>query len=413
MPRADRALEDSDSPWRDALASLAALAGALRRRREEAGAVEIDQPEMVIRVRESGVVEVTVGSRSAPARSMVAEMMVLCNSLLARYCADEGLPAAYRSQPAPESAPDPDPALPEAARRYLVMRRFRRAEVSIVPRAHDGLGVPAYLQATSPIRRYPDLFLQRQIAHYLTEGAPVHSTEEVASVAQRAEAQLPELARIEGQRRRYWFLKFLKQRLERGSDSADALFDAVVLQAQERRPALLELVDYPFRFRSEIPASSSLGDTVTLRLHGVDLWRRTAQFVPRPVGGGLLPRKGTLSARSATMQGAHARRCATPTPRIPFAPATHPSQGGSRTAPTSWLPFEAKRQLDGADGSLSTKGDLVGTLGDHAGAQARRCAAPTPRIPSPRRPTPPRAVRGACSISPLSLRERARVRGKT
>ena len=160
------------------------------------------------------------------------------------------------------------------------MRRLRRAEVSTVPRAHSGLGLPVYVHATSPLRRYPDLILQRQIGHFLSTGEPLYSTEEVASVAQRAEVQLPELSRIEEQRRRYWFLRFLKQRLEGDRDAdEETLFDAVVLDNPARRPALLELADYPFRFRAELPASFVLGGTVTLKLHGVDLWRRTGQFV--------------------------------------------------------------------------------------------------------------------------------------
>ena len=277
---ADRELGDPESPWHRVLVPLESIAKTLRRRREEAGAVEMEQPEMVIRVRDSGAVEVTVGSRSAPARSTVAELMVLCNSLLGEYCAREKLPAAYRSQPAPEVSHPPAADLPDAALRYVVMRRLRRAEVSTVARAHSGLGLPVYVHATSPLRRYPDLILQRQIGHFLSTGEPLYSTEEVASVAQRAEVQLPELSRIEEQRRRYWFLRFLKHRLEGNRDADDeALFDAVVLDNPARRPALLELADYPFRFRAELPASFVLGGTVTLKLHGVDLWRRTGQFV--------------------------------------------------------------------------------------------------------------------------------------
>ena len=277
---ADLALGNPESPWHRVLVPLESIAKTLRRRREEAGAVEMEQPEMVIRVRDSGAVEVTVGSRSAPARSTVAELMVLCNSLLGEYCAREKLPAAYRSQPASEVSHPPAADLPDAALRYVVMRRLRRAEVSTVPRAHSGLGLPVYVHATSPLRRYPDLILQRQIGHFLSTGEPLYSTEEVASVAQRAEVQLPELSRIEEQRRRYWFLRFLKHRLEGNRDADDeALFDAVVLDNPASRPALLELADYPFRFRAELPASIVLGGTVTLKLHGVDLWRRTGQFV--------------------------------------------------------------------------------------------------------------------------------------
>jgi exoribonuclease-2 len=278
---ADRAIGDAGSPWHQMLATLEGIAGALRRTRGEAGANDIDQPEMVIKIDESGVVDVTVGLRSAPARSMVAELMILYNSLLGEYCRREELPAAYRSQPPPDPSDDAPPVVPPGpALRYVVMRRLQPATVGVVPGAHAGLGVAVYIQATSPLRRYPDLVLQRQVGHYLITGETAYSADEVASVAQRADVQIRELARLEEDRRRYWFLKYLKQRLTSEEGEGDAaLFSAVVLDNRPRRPALLELSDYPFRFRAELPESCIQGETVTLQLHGVDLWRRAGQFV--------------------------------------------------------------------------------------------------------------------------------------
>ena len=208
--------------------------------------------------------------------------MILCNSLLARYCLDHGLPAAYRSQPAPDLSDLPD--LPEGPlRRFHLFRRLRPADLSTVPAPHGGLGVEAYIQATSPLRRYPDLVMQRQISHFLATGEHHYSAEEIASVCHRADAQLRELARIEDDRRRYWFLKYLQQRLDAPQDGEDRThFRAVVLENEERRLALLELSEYPFRFRTRLPWAVLPGETVGLRLRGVDLWRRFPQFVHEP-----------------------------------------------------------------------------------------------------------------------------------
>ena len=276
---ADAALGDASRPWHQTLASLDHIARSLRRKREDAGALNLDRLEMAIKVAESGQVDVKVLPRSSPARQMVAELMILCNSLLAEYCRREGLSAAYRSQATPDlgdlMAVVPDGPL----RRYLVMRRLPPVELDTTPAFHGGLGVGAYTQATSPLRRYPDMVTQRQITRFLQSGEPLYSREAIASVAQRAEVQIRELARLEEERRRYWFLKFLDQQLATGL--ADT-FRVVVLDSQPRRPALLELADYPFRFRAELPQSCVPGDEVTLRLHGVDLWHRTAQFVHVP-----------------------------------------------------------------------------------------------------------------------------------
>jgi exoribonuclease-2 len=140
--------------------------------------------------------------------------------------------------------------------------------------------VPAYIQASSPLRRYPDLVVQRQISHFLETGEHLYDEEAIASVAQRADVQIRELGRLEEQRRTYWLLKYLdRQRRELEEMGEESLFDAMVLENAQNRSGSLELNDYPFRVRAALPSTAAPGETVTLRLHGVDLWRRVGQFV--------------------------------------------------------------------------------------------------------------------------------------
>ncbi len=279
---ADSALEDARSEWHEKLMALRLVAEASRKKRENAGALNIDAPEMAIKVLESGRVEVRVLQRAAPSRQLVAELMIICNSVLAEFCSEKQLPAVYRQQEPPDFSGLDLELHPEGAlRRYLLMRRLTPADLDTIPGAHSGLGVAAYIQATSPLRRYPDLVMQRQIAHFLRTGEPRYTTETLSSVVQRAELQLREVGRIEEERKRYWFLKYLTQdRLEgSGRDGDSRLFESVVLEKQPGRSALLELVEFPFRARATLPPSFTPGDTVTVRLEGVDLWSRVASFV--------------------------------------------------------------------------------------------------------------------------------------
>ena len=240
---------------------------------------------MIVKVREPGEIEVSVRDRSSPGNRMVAELMILCNSLLARFCSENGLPAVYRSQRRPDLSDLPDVSgfddrAAPVIRRNSIARRMQAARVSTEPMAHEGLGVSAYLQATSPLRRYPDLVAQRQVGRFLAEGRPTYGPEEVESLAQRAEVQLRELSRIEEGRRRYWLLKYLEgARMPPGGPD---LFEAVVLDRGGRRTALLELLEFPFRVRAELPRAAAPGEVVTLRLQGVDLWRRVGLFVHVP-----------------------------------------------------------------------------------------------------------------------------------
>ena len=282
--------EDAGHAHHDMLASLHALTEALKRKREAAGAVGIDRAELIIKVVSSDDVQVNVVQRDSPARDMVAECMVLCNSLLAAFCRDNEIPASYRSQTAPDLT-DLGAGLPPGVdigedgplRQYLMLRRFAPADTRTAPAPHGGLGVPAYIQATSPLRRYPDMVMQRQITHYLSAGEPLYGEDDITSVAGRADVQLRAMGKLEDERRRYWLLKYFKLRMEKTPDDEQSvLFKAVVLENQPRRSAMLELTDYPFRVRARLPDAVKPGETVTLRLHSVDLWEKRGNFIHAP-----------------------------------------------------------------------------------------------------------------------------------
>jgi exoribonuclease-2 len=283
----DAAIADESNPWNETLNRMSGLAQALLVKRERAGAINVNRQEMVIRVSSPTDIDVRVVERSTPSRDLVTEMMILCNSLMADYCKTHEIPASYRSQSAPDVADldifDDDGVLRELTRlqRHKLMRRFSPAVIGIVPTPHVGLGVDAYIQATSPLRRYPDLVMQRQISHYLSSGEPFYTPEEIASVAQRADVQLRELSRLEEGRRRYWFVKYLRLTRLEDPDATD-LFTAYVLENEPRRLAMLDLDDFPYRARAELPESVEPGTNVTLKLTGTDLWRRQAFFVCMP-----------------------------------------------------------------------------------------------------------------------------------
>ena len=91
-----------------------------------------------------------------------------------------------------------------------VRRQLRRAEVGIQPGAHAGLGLPAYAQATSPLRRYQDLTLNRQIAAVLAGGAPAHAAAELQRIAASTERAELEGRRAERASDTYWLLRYLE-----------------------------------------------------------------------------------------------------------------------------------------------------------------------------------------------------------
>jgi exoribonuclease-2 len=156
--------------------------------------VLIQRREAKVRVRDDDI-EVSVLDNSSPGRTLVAEFMVLSNFVAARYAAVNRIPIIYRVQP-------------QVAGDFA----SQRPRLSLYPEYHAGIGLDFYAQLSSPIRRYADLVLQRQLIAALSDSvAPAYSVDELLAVlagAENAEASGRELER---RAKRYWILRYLER----------------------------------------------------------------------------------------------------------------------------------------------------------------------------------------------------------
>ncbi|HKV55496.1 MAG TPA: ribonuclease catalytic domain-containing protein [Candidatus Binataceae bacterium] len=170
----------------------------LRERRRNAGAILMQRREPKIRVSE-GKIEVKLIDTASPSRQLVAELMVLSNYCGARFAADRHVPMIYRVQP----------SMGEAA--------MQRPRLSLYPEFHSGVGLDFYAQLSSPIRRYMDLVLQRQIVAALGERrTPLYEPDELLAVLAAAENAESEGRELERRAKRYWLLRYLQlHQLER------------------------------------------------------------------------------------------------------------------------------------------------------------------------------------------------------
>lgn len=283
---ADRQVRYDSGEWQELLAVLDRFGTARGRQRERAGAISFRRPEMELSVDAIGEIDVKVIDRTSMSRRLVSELMILANCLMAKFCVENQIPAAYRTQEAtggPVLARGLDQEY-DPVREFSAVRQLSPAKLSADPKGHGGLGVPEYIQATAPLRRYPDLVMQRQIGHFIRTGAQLHQAEEILAIASASDVQIRELARIERQRQRYWFLKYLRQNRtgHGGNGGPTNVFRAVVLESRDRRPSTIELLEYPFRTRIHLTERDSPGDQIEVRLHGLDLWTRSAHFIREP-----------------------------------------------------------------------------------------------------------------------------------
>lgn len=104
-----------------------------------------------------------VENQADPAMRLVSEMMILCGEVIATYGSRNNIPLPYRGQPQSNIDTSAFAHLPEGpVRSSAIVKVMRAAELDFrTPMRHGVLGLPGYVQFTSPIRRYMDL-----LAHY-------------------------------------------------------------------------------------------------------------------------------------------------------------------------------------------------------------------------------------------------------
>ncbi len=194
------------------LATLNKLWKKLRKRRLENGALLLPFPDVLIHFKHNGDVDVGLSAANTPSRVLIAELMILTNTLAARYLADREAPGLFRSQPPPKKrvvfGEDTSLLLNSQQR-----KRLSRGELSTRCKQHSGLGVAGYTTVTSPIRRFLDLIILHQLNSMVRGKGILFSLEECKDFAGTLSQTLGRAGSVKQQRHRYWLLCYLERKV--------------------------------------------------------------------------------------------------------------------------------------------------------------------------------------------------------
>jgi exoribonuclease-2 len=196
---------------------LRAIAEKFHQQRLDAGAVQITVPEINVWLADDGTISVNRINRESPGRMLVSEIMIMANWLMARYLAENKMPAVFRSQPGPrERLYKGDGGT--VFQNWMQRRFLSRFVLGTKPEKHSGLGLNAYVTATSPIRKYFDLLTQRQIRAVIGLDRP-YTSDEITQILQLLELPMANVSRLQFGRNRYWLLKYLEQHIGRKEEA--------------------------------------------------------------------------------------------------------------------------------------------------------------------------------------------------
>ncbi len=214
------------APIYDLLDQLSDLSEAVKQQRHARGAFELNLPEKTIagsdaestsalftpkfHYDDEGALGAMLVTPSEPTHALIAELMLLANQIVADHLQALGIPGIYRVHPTPD--PDDvqeliklaanmnielhltqeDEVRPqdyqnftqkfsesdaERVLTYLLLETLKPAFYSTNPRSHFGLALDnGYTHFTSPVRRYPDLLIQRVLHGVFEEGRDRKST---------------------------------------------------------------------------------------------------------------------------------------------------------------------------------------------------------------------------------------------
>jgi ribonuclease R len=217
---------------RTALRRMRDLAIRLRKKRFQRGSLELTMPEAVLEYSEDGQVSGAHFAEHDLSHQMIEEFMLAANVAVAERLTELEVPFLRRVHPAPNEEKleafaqftellghrlrKPQDRLelqklltatadqPErAAIHYGLLRSFKQASYSPIQDEHYALAFRDYCHFTSPIRRYPDLVVHRQVDRLIRTGKTAGHTEELQALGdhcskleRRAEAAERELVKL-------------------------------------------------------------------------------------------------------------------------------------------------------------------------------------------------------------------------
>jgi hypothetical protein len=272
--------------------------------------VQVPEPEMRIRGKK---VSVSRDDRSHSAsRQLIEECMILGGQVAGEFARDNNVPIPYRVQTKREvgkqttthplrrlAERSPEPQLLMA---IMEIEQHGAAYMDVAPGPHYSMGMEAYTQVTSPIRRYADLMVAHQLKAHLRSQPLPFSSWDILNFRSQHETTVRRVEQLQNNSIRYWLLRHMSSEefkaknsaglsalvlsrpgasaLAVGGDNAHQVVKSSVSTFEQGDYISVFLVDLCFRGTFKLPPGRSVavGDVVKLRVTTIDCMRLLIDF---------------------------------------------------------------------------------------------------------------------------------------
>jgi ribonuclease R len=185
-----------DHPSYDVISRMSVVALGLCERRREAGALVLYDLNSGWVTTEEGQLRQLERREDTIGQIIIQELMILANRAIANWCIEHDVVVPFRNHTIRTAAPSRDELLAQLETALTVgmpaeqldsLRQrthmlLDKAEYGAAVLGHYGLNAPTYVHFTSPIRRYADLVLHRQVRSKLQKRPAPYEKHDIAEV---------------------------------------------------------------------------------------------------------------------------------------------------------------------------------------------------------------------------------------
>ena len=135
--------------------------------RKKQGAINFESPNSKLKLNKDKIIITKV--EKTIAQIIIAEAMILMGYVTSLFLNKNNLAAAYRVQKVNCNPYEILNKYRDSEIKFILLKQYMgRSFITIKPNNHESLGLKMYVQCTSPLRRYLDLIIQRQVYNKLT-----------------------------------------------------------------------------------------------------------------------------------------------------------------------------------------------------------------------------------------------------